>query len=156
MQVDGQHPRKLAGLFVGTFHKRGIVVVFGGAELAVGIAVPHKAVARHQTVSGKALPHLADAVQLGAGNDGAGLIHHTQGTPHRFFHLKDNALKHSVCHNMFPLFRIDQRRRGTQDAAAHNAPFPAAGAPWLRGTSRADLPIFVTRSYFSVLQTARL
>ena len=87
---------------------------------------------------------------------GAGLIHHTQGTPHRFFHLKDNALKHSVCHNMFPLFRIDQRRRGTQDAAAHNAPFPAAGAPWLRGTSRADLPIFVTRSYFSVLQTARL
>ena len=112
LQADGEHRGKLASRLVSAFHKHGIVVMLCAGELLVGVTVPHKAVARGQAFSHKALTHLADQVQLGAGDHRAGLIHHADHTVDRVFHLVDHALKYSIGHKWIPLFLFCASRCG--------------------------------------------
>ena len=73
------------------------------AEHVVGVAIPHKDVAGRQPVGRDAVPHLADAVQVRTGDDGARFIDNAHHAVDRIFHLIDNALKNSVRHNtLFP------------------------------------------------------
>ena len=103
LQADGEQAGKLSGSLVGAFHIHGVIVVLVGAELMVAAAVLDEAVAG-QALGHKAVPHLADHVQIGTGNHGAGLIHHTDHPIDGVLHLVDNTLKHSVCHNTLPFY----------------------------------------------------
>ena len=114
LQADGQHGCKPAGNLVVAFHEHSIIVVLGAGELLVGVAIVDKAVACGQTLRHKALAHLADQVQLRAGNNSAGLIHHADHPVDRVFHLVDHALKYSIGHNGIPLFLVCANRSGSR------------------------------------------
>ena len=111
LQADGQHSGKLACSLVRTFHKNGIIVMLCAGELLVGVAIPHEAVTGRQTLCHKALAHLADQIQLRAGDDSAGLIHHADHAVDRVLHLVDHALKYSIGHKWIPLFLSCANRR---------------------------------------------
>ena len=102
---------KLARSLVRTFHKNGIIVMLCAGELLVGVAIPHEAVTGRQTLCHKALAHLADQIQLRAGDDSAGLIHHADHAVDRVLHLVDHALKYSIGHKWIPLFLSCANRR---------------------------------------------
>ena len=102
LQADGQHGGKLTSRLVHAFHEYCIIIMLGAGELLIGVAIAHKAVACGQTLRHETLAHLADQVQLRAGNDSAGLIHHADHPVDRIFHLVDHALKYSIGHNGYP------------------------------------------------------
>ena len=102
LQADGQDGRKLTRRLVRAFHEHCIIVMLCAGELLISVAIAHKAVACGQTLRHKALAHLADQIQLRAGNNSAGLIHHADHPVDRVFHLVDHALKYSIGHNGYP------------------------------------------------------
>ena len=102
LQADGQHGGKLTSRLVHALHEHCIIVMLGAGELLIGVAIAHEAVPRRQALCHEALAHLADQVQLRAGNDSAGLIHHADHPVDRIFHLVDHALKYSIGHNGYP------------------------------------------------------
>ena len=103
LQADGQQRRIAQGGLVGSLHQNGIIVALVRTEQMIGVAVPHERVAGCQPVGRDAVPHLADAVQVRTGDDGARFIDNAHHAVDRIFHLIDNALKNSVRHNtLFP------------------------------------------------------
>ena len=114
LQADGQHGGKLAGRLVHALYEHRIIVVLGVGKLLIAVTAPGKAVLTGHALGHKVLLHLADQIQLRAGDDGAGLIHHTDHTVDRVLHLVDHALKYSVGHKRIPLF-LDCAGPGTSD-----------------------------------------
>ena len=112
LQADGQHRRELTGGLVRALHEDSIVVVLGAGELLIGVAIPHKTVARCQALRHKAFAHFSDQVQLRAGDHCTGLIHHADHTVDCVFHLVDHALEYSIGHKWIPLFLFCASRRG--------------------------------------------
>src|SRR5699024_4495894 len=96
LQADGQHGGKLAGRLVHALYEHRIIVVLGVGKLLIAVTAPGKAVLTGHALGHKVLLHLADQIQLRAGDDGAGLVHHTDHTVDRVLHLVDHALKYSV------------------------------------------------------------
>ena len=111
LEADGQQRGELARSLVSAFHEDGIIVMLCAGELLIGVAIPHEAVSGRQTLCHKALAHLADQIQLRAGDDSAGLIHHADHTVDRVLHLVDHALKYSIGHKWIPLFLSCANRR---------------------------------------------
>ena len=119
LQADRQHGGKLGGGLVRALYKHGVIVVLGAGKLLVTVTAPGKAVLTGHALGHKVLLHLADQIQLRAGDDGAGLIHHTDHTVDRVLHLVDHALKYSVGHKRIPLF-LDCTGRETGLSYFHN------------------------------------
>ena len=85
-----------AGGLVRALYKHGVIVVLGAGKLLVTVTAPGKAVLTGHALGHKVLLHLAIKFSSRAGDDGAGLIHHTDHTVDRVLHLVDHALKYSV------------------------------------------------------------
>ena len=100
LQADGEHGGELLGGSVSALDKDCVVIVLGVGELMVGIPIAHESIPGRLADSGHTLAHLTDLPQLGAGNDGAGLINHADDTIHCVLHLVDHVLEYPVCHNM--------------------------------------------------------